>query len=341
MGEYNILVKDVNNQNIGEFETFTSLTFGKKLNDYASCELVLPFNNSKLADLVALRRNSIWIYDGGTLVWSGEMAMRRGSLDDRGAGMVHVYAYDWLEQLRHKITGASVEFLQVDAGQIAWELINSAQTGTNASVGITEGTIEETMDRDRHYYNDNVMEEIINLSNVLNGFDFEVNNNKVFNVYASKGEDLTESLILRYGDNIKSCTITEDFTFPTNRAIVIGETTDNNLINRVVRNNTTSQALYKIREQKSAEINVTELDTLQEKGDAMLRKYEFPLLKVDIELAAGVPSIKEFAVGDYLGLSIEKGIYNINDVYRVYEWEVQRGVNDYNQLSLLLGRFNI
>lgn len=69
-----------------------------------------------------------------------------------------------------RFTAASVSFAQLDAGQIAKQLID----GT-APVGInTTGTIEPTKPRDRTYEYANIGEAIIALTNVIDGFDFEV-----------------------------------------------------------------------------------------------------------------------------------------------------------------------
>ena len=91
----------------------------------------------------------------------------------------------------NRYTDAVVEYASTDAGEIAWDLIDNSQNQTNGDLGITKGIIETTQNRDRTYYNQNIMEAIVNLSNVIGGFDFEFTHNKVFNVYAVKG--LTEA----------------------------------------------------------------------------------------------------------------------------------------------------
>lgn len=341
MLEYRVIVTDPNGVRLGEFETWTNLTATKKLNDYGTTSITLPLNHPKLAELAALRRNCIYVYENEVPVWAGEMAIKKGNLDNVGGGLVELTCYTWFEQLRNKITPAEVIYDGIDAGQIAWEMIDTAQTGTNASLGITEGTITATQDRDRTYYNDNVYEEIIRLSEVIGGFDFDISINKVFNVYTYKSLDLSESIILEYGNEIATVTITDDFTSPINRAIVIGEVSDSDEIQRVERNNTVSQALYRIREQKSPQINVTELTTLQDRGDSLLAKYEVPLTSLDITLRPGIIKMADIDTGDLVRVKVQKGIYNIDDIYRIYEIELQRTADDYNIIKLLLAKFSL
>lgn len=228
-----------------------------------------------------------------------------------------------------------------DAGAIAWDLIETSQLKTNGNLGITEGTIATTQDRTRTYNNQNIMEAIINLSEVINGFDFEITDDKVFNVYTVKGTDLTDSLILEYGRNLQSVSIDEDFTTPCNNAIVLGEVIDETELTRVDRPDTTTQAKYKLREMVLSADNVIDEDTLNEKGDAMLYKYKEPLIKVDFEVSRGTINVTQFSLGDLIRLIIKKGCYNIDSDYRIFEWTVNHENDNTEKLSLILGELGI
>lgn len=519
---YRILVKDQAGNFIGEFDKFRNLRFGKRLNNYGAASFDIPVGDAKAGTLVSLRRYTVWIYyekdATKTLVWSGEQAAREGNLDDAGNNWCTIHCYDWLEQFSSRYTRATRSFDQIDAGEIAWTLIDETQqqigdhfialgptypiegtedlpvtfldeqsyssqnfiyqsflapmtgklnklyvltnedgtaigtreisiytdsadapntemagsqidvpitsstdtdpywleldysgldvqlvegtkywvalrgsfdidhdnpvyhfTGdvaegrveipadsteetalvglnlafraefigstdddeANGSFGITEGTIEATVNRDRNYFNQNIMEAIINLSNVISGFDFEITNNKVFNVYVVKGEDKTEDVILEYGVNIARVRVFEDFAKPANRAIILGQSTDvTNQLIRVERNDTTLQDTYKIREGLLSEMDVSETETMNDKGDALIRKYGGPLFDIDVDLASVLePNITQFALGDSILLIIENGIYAIRSEYRVFEWEITYNDNNVEKLSLVLGNF--
>ena len=228
-----------------------------------------------------------------------------------------------------------------DAGAIAWDLIETSQLKSNGNLGITEGTIATTQDRTRTYNNQNIMEAIVNLSDVINGFDFEITNDKVFNVYTVKGTDLTDSLILEYGRNLQTVSIDEDFTEPCNNAIVLGEVIDGEDLSRVDRPDTTTQAKYKLREMVLSADNVIDENTLNEKGDAMLYKYKEPLIKVTFEVIRGTVDITQFSLGDLIRLIVKKGCYNIDSDYRIFEWTVDHESDNTEKLSLILGELGI
>ena len=509
---YRVVVKS-GADTIGEFEAFTKLTFGKRLNNYGTCVITIPVSEDKLSELVELRKNTVWIYRGDILIWSGEMAIRAGDLDNKGGGTVELHSFTWFEQLRNRFTEQELRYEGVDAGQIAWDLIfrtqnqyvqddtgadlpvtastsnaigsvdwttpdnikvdNSAsanvdfgvtergtyylkatnfgfalpansditgivvtvkelndkgdvshyakdvnvkliKAGTiqttnkgtsldraetvttttyggindnwsdiwtysdinhsgfgvalsylgkgsiiniysvkitvyykypismgNYDLGITEGTIEASMERDRTYNNQNIAEAIISLTGVIEGFDFEITDDRVFNVKTLIGEDKTESIILDYGSNILTCRITEDFSQPVNRAIVLGEVSDNLSLVRIEREDLVSQADIKLREDITTEWDVSETETLNEKGDAILRKLAYPLLKIDLDILPNTPNITQFSLGDLIIVRIVKGFYNIKEEYRVFEWEVQYNSDGTEKLTLVLGKFTI
>lgn len=331
---YKILVKDADGNNLGEFDRFKNLKFGKRLNNYGACTFDIPIIDEKAASLVALRQYTVWIYRDDDLVWAGEQAIREGKLDDKGDNWATIHCFDWFEQLNSKYTAASVTYTAEDAGQIAVDLIDGA-------FAITEGTIEPTQNRDRTYVNKNVMDEIINLANVINGFDFEINNFKLFNVYSSIGIDRSNEIILEYGFNVTSMRITEDFANPVTKAIVLGDSGNPLDALRVERNDAGLQTLYGVREELINEMSVIETATLQAKGDALIRKYGTPLMKVTLGIVRSVtPTIIDFSLGDVIRLKVDRGIYDIDENYRIFEWGLSVAADNTETLDLVLGNFN-
>lgn len=337
---YRLVVKDGSGNNLGEFERYKNLRFTKRLNNYGECSFSVPVNDPKIASLIALRIYTVHIYRDELLLWAGEQAVRQGALDDKGGNWATITCYDWFEQWFSRYTAEEVTFTGIDAGQIAWDMIDTAQGEANGDFGITEGTIEATQNRDRTYYNQNIGEAIVNLSNIINGFDFEINTSKVFNVASVIGVDRSDEIRLEYGINVRSIRITEDFSKPVNRGIVIGDSGVLAEPLRVERDNVTSQGIYKIREDLSNEMSVSETETLEEKGDAMLRKFQEPLIKISMEIVRSTtPTIADFAIGDIIKLIIKTGIYDMNENFRIYEWGVSWDQNDTETLSLTLGNF--
>lgn len=345
MVKYRIKVKDSLGNILGEFDTYRKLSFSKRLNNYGQASFEIPVKDTKLNSLVALRQYTIEIYreeDGvSNLVWAGEQALRKGELDPIKNNWAGIFSYTWFEQLSNRFTDAERIFTGIDQGEIAWTLIDETQTQDDGDFGIVEGTIEETVERDREYFNDNIMESIINLSNVLGGFDFEVTDLKQFNVASIIGVDRTDSITLTYGLNITKCSITEDFSNPVNRAIILGEATDETSLQRVERNDVPSQDLYKVRENVESQMDVSELTTLEDMGDAMLRKYKSRLFKVDVDILPSSIKVTDFAMGDLVRLKIQDGIYDIDETYRIFEYSVSVDHLNKETLKLVLGNFTI
>lgn len=340
MVTYKIVVKNSAGEMIGEFDQFRSLQFGKKLNGYGSCSFEVPVNNPKIASLIALRQYTVWVFRDEDLVWAGEQASRIGSLKTSGDNWVTVYCYDWFEQLGSRYTPDEVTYTGIDAGQIAWALIDDSQSQTNGDLGLTEGTIEPTQNRDRTYYNKNIADCILELANVINGFDFEINSAKQFQVFESIGVDRSDSIVLEYGINITTMSITEDFSKPVNRAIVLGDSGVPSDPLRIEREDLALQVLYSLREGLINDQTVAEIASLEEEGDALVRKLGTTLLKLTIGIVRSTtPTIVDFALGDLIRLRVKTGIYDLDQNFRVFEWRVSYQTDNTEVLNLTLGNF--
>lgn len=343
--EYKILVKDSDGTYLGEFGVFKELKFGKKLNNYGVCTFKVPVKDPKSDSLYAPRRYEIEIYQCEpytvqTKIWAGQQAFRVAELTENGDDWINITCYGYLEMLNHRFTLAERIFALVDgldSGDIAWTLIDETQDDTNGDFGITVGTIEPTIIRELKLYNANIMQTIIDLSNMTYGFDFELNDDKEFNVYATKGVDLSGDIQLILGKNVSSATIIDDFTNPGNRAIIIGQTYDGASMLRVERNDLDSQTSIKLREYLESQGDVSDQDSLEYEGDAILRKYKQPIQSISINLVknSGV-KISDFSIGDTIKVVIEKGIYQVSTQMRIHQWDFSLNDDGTEDLKLLL-----
>lgn len=344
MVTYKIEVQDKTGKKIGKFDTFRNLSINRRLNNYGSCSFDVPGNDDKIVDLVSLRVNTIWIYrieDGAEdLIFAGEMALRQGKLDEKGNNWISLYAYDWLEQLNLRYTVAERVFSWIDQGNIAMTLIDETQADTDGDLGITEGTIEVTLPRDIVFTNENILEAIKKMADKENGFDFELTTDKVFNVYAIKGVDRSGEVVLKYGLNITSCQITEDFLKPASRAIITGEEYGGTDMSRVEDEDAIALASIGLREFIYSEMDVVSDNSLTDRAAAILTKYSTPVLKVDCTLKKSSVNVADFDLGDVIKVIIKNGIYDIDENYRVYEWTVKYDTVNVETVSLVLSTLN-
>ncbi|MFA9228563.1 MAG: phage tail protein, partial [Agathobacter rectalis] len=325
-----------------EFNSYKKLEMGKRLNNYGTASITLPINDSKASSLVALRRNTVWIYRGSDNLWSGEMALRKGELDSKGGGLITIHCFDWLEQLRNRYTEKDLRYDQIDQGEIAWDLVDRSQLQTNGDFRFTRGVITPTKLRDREYHSQQLLEILINLSKVIEGFDFEISNARMFNVYPQIGIYRGATVKLKHGQNMHATSILEDFTNPVNRAIVQGQPIiEDPEILRVERNALTEQGIYKLREDLYSDLDISEEETFEEKGDALLQKYKQALIQIEIDIMPTSPKITEFALGDIIPVIIKKGVYDINENYRIFEWKLTYDSDNVEKITLVIGKYTI
>lgn len=163
-------------------------------------------------------------------------------------------------------------FEATDAGWIAKQLLDQVQAGGTA--GIATGAIETTKLRDRTYENVNVGEAIINLTRVLDGFDFEVSPIEMvggiigqFNVYASQGT-LREDARFEYGpDTLRNVRkVTRQMQPPVNVGRVLGA---NGLMG--FKYDAASIATHGTWDQQESLSDVSEQVTLDDRAQALLR----------------------------------------------------------------------
>jgi hypothetical protein len=343
--EYKILVKDKDGTYLGEFENFRDLSFGKKLNEYGECTFSVPVKDPKINSLIALRKYEVEIYQceeftEQTKIWAGEQASRVATITENGDDWVDITCYSYLEMLNHRFTVAEKIYAiedYMDSGDIAWDLINTTQSETNGDLGITEGDIEPTIVREIYYYNQNIMNALMDLANMTYGFDFDINDDKEFNVWATKGVDRSEDVQLILGKNVDSCTIVEDFTNPCNRSLILGTDYSSNDLLRIETDNEASQGSILLRESIENNSDVTDTESLNYLGGALLRKYKQPILSISVSLIknSGI-KISDFSVGDTVRAIIKKGIYNFNLQMRVHEWNFKLNEDKTEDLSLTL-----
>lgn len=331
---YSIQVKTKTGDTIGEFTNFKDLTFGKMLNSYGSCSFKIPVSDPKINSLIALRVYEIYIYRDDSLVWSGEMALDQTVLSKDAQGWVQVTAYTWIQLLTSMYTGEEVTYTTTDAGQIAWGIIDTAQSRTNGDLGIVQGYIEATTNRSIIFKNDEVFKSIVALADASNGFEFDITNDKIFQVYRQMGIDRSKTILFEYGVNVANATITRDFYGITNKAIVIGSLTDGTS-SREDRDATTSQSIYGIRESR---INVTEEVTtalLQDAGDEYLRIKKQPLYTLSFEQVPNTyPNITNYSLGDIVKFKAELLNYSLSLSLRIRRWTVNLSNANEEKVSL-------
>lgn len=333
MTEHKIIIKDKSGNALGEFDKFLDLSYSKALNYYGECEFSVPATDDKLNSLISLRNYEIFIERNGGIVWGGEMVHKAGRLVENSDNKVTIRGYGFLEMLASRYTDALKTYASTDTGAIAWDLIDTTQNLTDGDLGITQGSIETTQDRDRTYENKNILDALVALTEIRNGIDLEVDDSKVFNVWGTRGVDRTNTTVFEYGTNILSANIDQDFTKPANEIIALGSGVGAAQL-RVTATDTGLRSINKLRQQRVAFTDVKESATLTGKAEEFLRINKQSILSIEFEQVPGTqPSFGSIGLGDSIQMRISRDSYEIDQAFRVYGWNVSVGQDGRESIS--------
>lgn len=336
--QYQIVVRDKQGNELGEFTDWRGLSFSDHVNNYGTAEFQVPLSSQNLLELVALRQYETLIKRNGAIIWAGEQADRFGTLEVNSANWITIVSHSFLEMFNSAYTAPYVRYEGVDEGQIIKNLVDDFQALTGGDHGFTFGTYLTGVLRDREYSNQNIMEAIINLTELINGADVYITFDKEINVVSHQGVDKSRHTILEWGTNIESVTVNESFTNPCNEAIVLGAGFGaEQLVSTYT--DTDFRDIYGLRQQRASEIDVSIEDTLDAKAEALVRKFKQPLITIDLkQLASTTPVLGTISMGDTIKVKIDEGIFDINNKFRVYSRNVSVDDNGKESISYVIGQ---
>jgi hypothetical protein len=302
---------------------YKTLTIKEDLN--AGKSLNISFDYAQLNDYAANFRQTgyfmlsssyreIYVDKDGIRKFSGvisEVQLDRGGGEDI---TVTVAAIGYFGLLAKRFTGALRVFSGVDAGEIAWTLIDESQQDDPpySDFGITLGHTEATKDRDRTFRFANIKDEITQMTNnnLADGFDCEIDDNKAFNYYASMGSQRS-GLFLDI-NNITKITMRKPLILSlTNKVHVLGQ--DDDTYSTRTSPGTTYKSVFKTLEAVLAKRDVKETTTLDDYGDKLLIQNQSPTLTFTVSHHDGDPDINEYSVGDSMRLTFDEA-----EISRVY-----------------------
>lgn len=318
---YKLIITDTSGTKLAEVDTYRRLRFQTVLNKEGDASFTVSLNDPKMAiSIVNLRKSELKIQRRDSTgsyqtVWAGYIHAISSPISE-GDDIMTVYARGYLGLLEKRVI-VSRTFTATDAGQIAKTLIQESQALTNGNLGITYGTIEATQTRDRTYQNQYLMQEIMRLSDVLGGFDFQITVGKQFVVYKQKGGYKFNTVIFRQSYNVASGDYSEDFADGCNRAYVLGAGYGDAMATATV-DDTTLQGQYYLMEELLNEKTVSVTSTLQAHGaELILQKGVARREYVIYQIPTTYPTILDVETGDWIRLAINKGRLQIYDVVRI------------------------
>lgn len=312
---------------IDEIRNFLGLTFFSQLNGAGTANFTIPGFSDKATNANIKRySNIIAIKFNETIIWTGFISnftpsYSAGTQQGEEQGFsLSIECEEFIGHLKSRFTASVVRYTQEDAGDIAMALITYTQGLTNGELGINEGAIEATIDRDREYQRKNIYEAIVDLTQVEDGFDFDLtpiqdaNHNLTshnFNVYAERGQYRPEVAPLVIGGNVLSFSgFTRDpiINHATFKGAGIGEDTI-----FAEAENTASQVSFTRREAVTARSDISIRDTLEGHANELVNGFKDNILYLSLEIKpnSNVP-YGAFAIGDTINVNLGVPEMNID-----------------------------
>lgn len=327
---YTVFVKDIANSYLYELP-YRRASYTEELNkgrnasfvfDYRALDEIAVKYGTNVETILSGAKREIWIEKNTTKIYYGLISDMNIGKSKEGDIGITIASVDFFTILAKRRTGAKRVFTATDAGDIAWMLIDESQTSDNpySDLGITEGTITTSVNRDRTIRFGQVSQEITQLSNenLKNGFDFDINTSKQFNVfYPTKGTNRTN--IFLDDKSILSWSIHKPLMMAlTNKVHVLGEGFNDDVVYRTRTAGTTFRETFGTLEDILSERDTKETATLDDKGDQFNDLHKSPTLGFSIVHPDDDPDILTYEVGDSLVVKIDE--MNINNALkRVYK----------------------
>jgi len=340
MSEYKYILWDYRTGQKEIFPEVMNRQYSYQLNRAGKASFTLPITVERLQRFdIYLGVTRLLIYRENALIWAGVVWEMQENVSDEGDVTIQcTEIFHILSEKRY----TSNSYTTTDAGTIAWGLINTTQGLTGGNLGLTQGIIETTQNRDRQYFDESIGEKIIQLTEVINGFDFlitpsiKVNTLGVFNVYAKRGSTITD-FRLEYGEglknNIQSWSRKRTVSDMFNSIIVEGEGVGETILTSTATDNAliTSVGLLEGRKQEKS---ISQQTTLNQKADEYIRVHKTEQPIYDITLNNAYNDFGKYDVGDIVPIRIKYGYVDINTTMRIYGIDVR--VSDAGEESIKL-----
>lgn len=225
------------------------------------------------------------------------------------------------------------------------DVIAKAQQTTGGNFGITRGATvgAHKIKRDRSYENKNIKEVLTDMSNVINGPDFEFTADKKLNIYQHQGVFRPNTKIT-YPGNVQSFSFTRSVENIANS--IIGQGAGNGSDATLVTMTDATSANYcYMREKISQYKDVSVEDTLQEHVASELAQNAMPFELPSLKLQNDTLDLNELSVGDVVYLDMSKSkdaeLSRITGYYRIEQISCSVDDNDSEEVSLTFDNYKV
>lgn len=289
----------------------------------------------------------VYLGNDPTPVFSGHWTPMKGSSAVDSESMVDLVFRDAFDRLAYRWTDVlTTTYTALDAGLIAKDLIDDLATAvvlmpTPTGIATNTAWIEPTKERDRTYVNKNVAEAIIELTEVIEGFDWyptyldprdNAGSTMRFNVAARPaGTDRTSDVRFEYGaGTLENCS---GYSFSTSLPITLFRTTGTDPLGGDSQEGGHDAALarYGAYMAVAAFPDVTETATLAEHGFALLRDAPAHVTDFSPDPELSPLPWRDFWVGDTVSWLVDDGAMQEQSAMIVQSIEI--GIDDSDNID--------
>ncbi len=332
---YSLKVKDKNDNYIEEITSWQNFSYWWELNRAGGCRITFNIDDPKFTqNNLFPARHYIDIFRGDRKLWSGVLSGASGNVGDiSGRLNLNFSGYLYLLE-KMEVSSIGKIFTGIDQGTILWTLIDDFQKLPNGNYGITQGGINTGIPRDREYSPFmNVYRAFQNMTEVINGCDLEITQDKVLNVYAHQGRRL-EAIVFEYGKNITRLNFNFSVKDLVNQANAIGSGEGIDLLYSVAHN-MQSQEIYGLMQKSFPRSDVKIVNTLTEYAKKYVEEYPDPTSIYGCSVRDTVDTaLKSYSVGDEVRLRIKKGYLDIDTYRRIKKLSVSVDQNEKEKIGV-------
>lgn len=261
---------------------------------------------------------------------------------NQGEINVEVKATGFLDLFADRYVTKSYD--QVERVAIARDLLVTTQAGDSSNdFGVDAGNqqYDTGLLSDRNYFDQNVRDAIVNLTNLTDGvFDFRFNYDRSFETFAQIGSDRPEYKFT-YPYNISGGRVTHSATNLYNYIIGLGSGFGEEAL-RTETADGESRANYKTRQKIVSFNSVTEQQTLDENSYAYLQKVKNILELPTFNVSGAFADLDIIGIGDRVPIEVlGHAALPLDGTYRIEKMDVTLDENDAETIAITVDNYGL
>ena len=257
---------------------------------------------------IRIKRNGRWLL-GTNIVKFGYKGGDKGvSMSVNASGYLNYYKKRYID----------IDYDATPQELILWGIIAAANAKYGGDYGIRQGTHRGgTISRSRHQVRKEIKSFFQQMSQVLDGPDFEFTYDKKINTYDAIGS-YRPDIRLTYPGNIAGWEFDRSVDGVSNFIYGLGSGNGKDAVSAEAENTLSEDYLYR-REQIVTYNSIEDVDTLQQNIDAIKHYAADPIELPVITVEDGILDLSTVSIGDTLPVEMRgnKSLSHINGYYRI------------------------